>query len=63
MAELMTAHEVAELLRVTAATLARWRSNDQGPPFVQLEGSIRYSRPAVDAWLAARARGGASESA
>ena len=58
MSELLTSREVAELLRVSKPTLARWRSLEQGPPFIQIEGSIRYPREAVDKWLADRTLGG-----
>lgn len=58
MAEFLTAREVAEMLRVSKPTLARWRALDQGPPFMQIEGSIRYPREAVERWLAERTLGG-----
>lgn len=58
MSDLMKEREVAELLRVTRQTLSRWRADEAGPPFIQVEGSIRYSRAAVDAWLAERTLGG-----
>lgn len=46
------------MLRVSVATLARWRGADQGPPFVQIEGSIRYQREAVQRWIEERTLGG-----
>jgi excisionase family DNA binding protein len=58
MADLLTSREVAELLKVSKPTLARWRAADQGPPFIQIEGSIRYQREALDRWLADRTLGG-----
>jgi excisionase family DNA binding protein len=58
MPDLMKEREVAELLRVTRQTLSRWRAADQGPPFVQIEGSIRYRRADLEAWLAERTLGG-----
>lgn len=58
MPDLLTAREVAEMLRVSKPTLARWRSIEQGPPFIQIEGSIRYPREAVERWLAERTLGG-----
>jgi len=59
--EFLTANDVAEMLKVSAATLARWRTADpvQGPPFVKVEGSIRYPREAVQRWLDERTLGGA----
>lgn len=56
--ELLKEREVAELLRVSRQTLSRWRGSDQGPPFVQVEGSIRYDRAALQKWLDDRTLGG-----
>lgn len=53
--DLLKSEEVAELLKVSEATLARWRGNDQGPPFLKIEGTVRYDREAVIAWLNAQA--------
>ncbi len=49
------------MIRVSLPTLARWRAADplQGPPFVKIEGSIRYPREAVQKWLDERTLGGA----
>ena len=58
MHDLLTAREVAELLKVSKPTLVRWRAANQGPPFIQVEGSIRYQRDALDRWLAERTLGG-----
>lgn len=60
MTEFLTANEVAAILRVSAPTLARWRASEplQGPPFVKVEGSIRYPREAVQKWLDERTLGG-----
>lgn len=55
---LMTEREVAELLRLKRQTLSRWRAEERGPPFVQVEGSIRYPREAVQRWLDERTLGG-----
>lgn len=57
----LTANEVAEMIRVSLPTLARWRGAEplQGPPFVKIEGSIRYPREAVQKWLDERTLGGA----
>ena len=59
MPEFMTEKEVAELLRLKRQTLSRWRSDGQGPPFVQVEGSIRYPRDGLQRWLDERTAGGA----
>ena len=59
MLEFLKEKEVAEMLRVKRQTLSRWRSDGQGPPFVQVEGSIRYPRDGLERWLEDRTLGGA----
>lgn len=60
MDEFLTAKEVAELLKVSEATLARWRGADpiQGPPCLRIEGTVRYPREAMQRWLDERTLGG-----
>ena len=58
MSELFTAREVADKLKVSKPTLARWRAADQGPPFIQVEGSVRYPSDAFQRWLDERTLGG-----
>ncbi len=58
MSDLMKEREVADLLRISRQTLSKWRSEEKGPAFIQVGGSIRYSREAVDQWLAERTLGG-----
>ena len=51
----LTNVEVAQLLRVSVHTLARWRCDGTGPPFLKLGGGrtslIRYRRSEVLAYL------------
>lgn len=51
----LTPGEAGEMARVTAKTLANWRSLGIGPAYIKLSpgrgGRIRYSRKAVLAWL------------
>jgi len=53
---LMTAPEIAELLRVEVATLAKWRVIGCGPKWLRLPNSrtIRYRRADIDVWLDGR---------
>jgi predicted DNA-binding transcriptional regulator AlpA len=47
--------EVSARLRVSGATLSRWRKAGTGPVFIRLGSKrIRYVDADVDAWLAAR---------
>lgn len=49
--ELLTAAELARELKVSRRTLARWRSQGTGPPFVRAGRSPRYRWADVQAWL------------
>ncbi len=49
---LLTNKEVAEILRIAPNTLVRWRSEGIGPPFLTIEGSIRYNALSLDEWIA-----------
>ena len=47
--------EVSEMLVIAPATLRRWRCLGTGPaglPSIRVGGSVRYSRVAVDAYIA-----------
>jgi DNA-binding transcriptional MerR regulator len=45
--KLLTTNAVAELLSVPEGTLRYWRKVGVGPPWVKLEGSIRYAEEDV----------------
>ena len=49
---------LAPHLDVSTATLRRWRSRDQGPPYVRVGRAIKYAPEAVAQWLASRPGGG-----
>lgn len=50
---LLTSQEVATLLRVSQATLSRWRTQDKGPVWVNLHGMPRYRRADVSSFIQA----------
>jgi hypothetical protein len=52
--KLLTPSEVAELLRTTVGGLARKRTTGVGPPYLKVDGSVRYRPSDVAAWLDAR---------
>lgn len=54
--DLMKPETLAELWLVSPKTLANLRSMGEGPPFVRVLGSIRYSRRACAEWLAEQNR-------
>jgi excisionase family DNA binding protein len=49
--DLLTLHEVADLLRVPEATLRYWRHCNTGPDSYKVGRHIRYRRRDVQAWL------------
>jgi len=54
-AKLLTPKEAAEFLRVPEGTLAQWRSQRRGPPYLKLERRlVRYRLANLQAWLARR---------
>ena len=52
--ELLTAREVAALLKVSEVTLRRWRREGKGPRWLWTEGSARYRRGDIEEWLRRR---------
>jgi excisionase family DNA binding protein len=49
--DLLTLHEVAEMLRVADATLRYWRHCKTGPNSYKIGRHVRYRRQDVHAWL------------
>jgi excisionase family DNA binding protein len=48
------ASEAAKYLQLSRSTLAKWRMKGEGPPFHRCGARlVYYSRPEIDAWLAA----------
>ena len=53
--KLLTPRESAELLGVPEGTLAQWRSQRRGPPYIKLEGRlVRYRRSDLEEYIASR---------
>ena len=55
--ELLTMQEVADVVRVPAATLRYWRHLGTGPRSFRIGRSVRYWRTEVFAWLDDQASG------
>ncbi|MBN9141865.1 MAG: helix-turn-helix domain-containing protein [Micrococcales bacterium] len=54
---LLTSREVAALLRVSAATLSRWRDRGDGPAWLELAPGIpRYEADVIARWREDRRR-------
>ena len=54
--ELIADAETAKMLGVTAKTLAKWRSQDGGPPYIKTGRLVRYWRRDVTRFIAAHRR-------
>jgi len=54
--EKLDPHGAAAYLNTSRATLARWRVQGGGPPFIKMGGRIRYDVADLDAWLESRRR-------
>jgi excisionase family DNA binding protein len=59
--KLLTAKEAAQILRVSESFLAKARMRGDGPPFIRVGRSIRYSQAALLQWMKARQRLSTSE--
>jgi excisionase family DNA binding protein len=49
--KLLTPKEAAELLKVSLSWLAKARMRGDGPPFIKIGRSIRYSELALLQWM------------
>ncbi len=49
--KLLTPKEAAELLKVSPSWLAKARMRGDGPPFIRIGRSIRYSELALLQWM------------
>lgn len=58
---LLTAKEAARLLKVSLSWLAKARMRGDGPPFIKVGRSIRYSEAALLQWMKSRQRLSTSE--
>lgn len=56
----LTAHEVADMLRLLLRTVEDWRLTRSGPPYVKLGRHIRYDRDELLAWIRERRHGWAT---
>lgn len=54
--EFLTPREAAELLRLSAVTLARWRIEGRGPEFRIFGRRVVYARGELMVWAAEQAR-------
>ena len=55
---LKTTKEVAKELQVEPGTLRAWRAGGKGPPWLKLEGAVKYEDADLKAWKEKQRRGG-----
>lgn len=58
---LLTERQVANLTRMSLASVRRWRRLNRGPKYLRLGGAIRYKPQDVLGWLESRLTGGGHE--
>ena len=58
---LLTPKEAARLLKVSLSWLAKARMRGDGPPYIRIGRSIRYTEAAVIQWMKGRQRLSTSE--
>jgi hypothetical protein len=56
-----TSRETADFLRLSEQTLANWRWRGCGPPFLKINGAVRYDPEAVRAWTASQTQTSTSD--
>jgi predicted DNA-binding transcriptional regulator AlpA len=47
----MNEHEVAAVLKMSVATVRRWRLFRTGPKFLKIGSAVRYRREDLEVWL------------
>lgn len=52
--DLLTTPQLAAEWQLQPKTLDNWRSQRIGPPYLKINGVVRYSRRAATAWLDAQ---------
>ena len=55
MDKLLTTKEAAALLDMSQGSLDQWRSKGLGPPYIKVEGTVRYQAEEIGKWLKSRA--------
>ncbi len=56
-----TSAETAGFLRLSEQTLANWRWRGCGPPYLKINGAVRYDPEAVRAWVASQTQTSTSD--
>jgi excisionase family DNA binding protein len=59
--EILTAAEAAKILRVSVSFLAKARMHGNGPAFMKVGRSVRYTMSALQQWMKSKQRLSTSE--
>lgn len=51
--ELLTPQEVADRLKISLATLSKWRAGRTGPKYIKCGALVRYRDASLSEWLKA----------
>jgi hypothetical protein len=57
----LDAQQTAALLRLSVTTMARWRTQGLGPPYLKVGGRVLYDHAVVIAWANGQCRQSTSE--
>lgn len=49
--EMLNEHQVAEHLKISVASVRRWRLLRTGPKYVKIGSAVRYQRVKLETWL------------
>ena len=49
--ETLTDHQVAECIKMSVASVRRWRLFRKGPKYLKIGSAVRYRRADVETWL------------
>jgi predicted DNA-binding transcriptional regulator AlpA len=58
---LLTEHQVAEISRMSVASIRRWRRKKQGPKYLKVGAAVRYRPEDLYRWLETRPTGGQTD--
>jgi excisionase family DNA binding protein len=57
LSRLLNDREVAELLGVSTGTIRKLRLRKQGPRYIKIGASVRYTPQSIDRWIESRSTG------
>jgi len=55
---LLDEHQLAQMTKMSVATIRRWRLLRQGPKYLKIGAAVRYRLEDIASWLESRPTGG-----